>query len=186
MENIVGGLAKEASAQDKVNRAGHFATFLSNDPLMPCNIVAEKYRQSCYFYQTSRMIQVFNGDFKKVANECTSIDVQYRDSCFASMGRDVGGSSVNNPEQAIRYCGYAPPGNYRVDCLGGAVQNTMWDPSGQNEAITFCSSLSVPAALQMCYLTIIDRAQDVLAKQDLPAFCAKIPTAYRARCGTSR
>ena len=62
MENVVGGLS---------GSMGHFPEYLSDDPHFSCNAVDAEYVTACYFYQSSRMLQVFGGDFEKVANACT-------------------------------------------------------------------------------------------------------------------
>ena len=62
MENVVDGLS---------GSMGHLPEYLSDDPHFSCNAVDAEYVTACYFYQSSRMLQVFGGDFEKVANACT-------------------------------------------------------------------------------------------------------------------
>lgn len=174
MENVVGGLAQSV---------GHFTNYLNDDPHFPCNIVDEKYRNTCYFYQTSRMVQLFDWDFTKVGATCAEIDEQYQQSCFESMGRDVGGANFGNNAGAIEDCDGAPAGQARVWCLNGAVQNTFWTPEGQDDALDFCMQLSEPAEKDGCYDTIFGRAPLVIEDQAaLTAFCEKAETGYQANC----
>lgn len=174
MENIVGGLAPEFD---------HYTEYLNDDPHFPCTVVEEKYVDACYFYQTSRMIILFNGNFKKVAEACASIDPKYQRSCFSSMGRDVNAWNRGNIEGAIRECHYSPVGNPRVWCLEGAVQDTFWVADGQNTALAFCKALSNQEEKAACYRTIFDRATQVLASDDdLKAFCMKAEPAYQNQC----
>lgn len=174
MENIVGGLAKET---------GHFSTYVNNDPHYPCNKVLEKYKGSCYFLQTSRMLQLFQGDFAKIAASCQQALEQYRISCFQSMGRDVGGTSKHDIHLAIQKCQNAPEGIYRTECLGGAVQDTFWDPSGREEALSFCALLPNKLEIKRCYEIITQRAAEVLVKADYKTFCSRIPKASGIACG---
>lgn len=173
MENIIGGLAQAE---------GHFTEYLSDDPHFPCNVVDEKYKNSCYFYQTSRMITLFNGDFSKVAAACSEAPGIHQSSCFGSMGRDVGGRSGRIPNVAIELCGNVQSGAYREDCLAGAVQDFFWDPSGQDIAITFCKLLDDPAEKSTCYSTIFGRASQVLDPTDLQQFCEKAEPEYSSQC----
>jgi plastocyanin len=174
MENIVGGLAPEQ---------GHFTEYLSEDPHFPCNVVEDKYQGACYFYQTSRMVQLFGGDFSKVAETCAEADARYHRSCFESMGRDVGGYNRGNPAGAIAACRHAPEGNARNWCLSGAVQDSFWDPSGQDLGLQFCKILTEPAQKDICYATIFGRATQVLvSSDDLRAFCKKAEEIYQAQC----
>jgi len=173
MENIIGGLAQSE---------GHYTKYLSDDPHFPCNIVDEKYKNSCYFYQTSRMITLFNGDFSKIAKACSQAPVEHQRSCFQSMGRDVGGASGRVPEVAIEFCGNVKDEIYREDCIAGAVQDFFWDPNGQDRAISFCRLLDDPKEKSRCYGTIFSRAPQVLDSIEIQQFCKKAETAYQADC----
>lgn len=184
MENIVGGLESEASAEDKEDLAGHFTKYLSEDPHYPCNAVEDKYKSSCYLLQTSRMLQLYS-DFSKVSNACENAPDGYERICFESMGRDIGGN-FNNPEAEIQACQNAPRGNYRTGCLVGAVQDSFWDEGGQNIAIKFCTLLNDSEEKTACYNTIINRAPQVISyKPSLEAFCNKLETSFRSSCLSS-
>lgn len=182
MENIVGGLAK-ADAEKDPSRADHITQYLSDDPHMPCNAIEEKYKASCYFYQSSRMLKLFNNDFAKIAAACSEAPAQYHIQCFQSMGRDAGGQNRNNPEGAIAACAHAASGANRLDCLAGAVQDSFWDPTGQTTAIRFCTLLKDTAEKKRCYDTIIERAPQVLAStEERKQFCAAIEEPFRPQC----
>lgn len=174
MENIVGSLAREQ---------GHFTEYLNDDPHFPCTVVDKKYVNACYFYQTSRMIQLFNGDFSKVALACSEIDPAYHLSCFGSMGRDVGSYNRGNPAGAIEDCSFIPPGQNRTNCLTGAVQDSFWVSDGQDNAIKFCRTLLNKEDKSSCYQTIIGRAFEVLSSKDeLKIFCDKVEGEYQKLC----
>lgn len=182
MENIVGALAigdeSESQTLDQ-----HYTKYLSNDPQYPCTEVSEKYKNACYFYQTSRMTQLFQFDFGKVSKECEKVSFAYQQSCFESMGRDVGGFTYNDPVKAIEECMHVPNGASRVGCLRGAVQNAFWDPSGQDVALKFCKLLKDKNEKDACYLVITDRAKNVLSKkEDKDAFCQKAESEYVSYC----
>jgi hypothetical protein len=189
MENIVGGLAKadiEKPGADS-DAAVHFTKYLSDDPLYPCNDpkLDEKYRGSCYFLQTSRMLQIFGTNFEKVGDACATAPALYQRSCFESMGRDVGGTFRKDAPGAIAACGNAPLGSARTGCIVGAVQDSFWDPSGEQDAIGFCKLLTLKAEKDACYDTIIGRAPDVLiSKAAREAFCGNVEGAYKAICKT--
>ncbi len=171
MENIVGGLASD-----------HKTKYLSDDPLYPCNIVDDKYKSSCYFLQTSRMIQLFPGDFKKVAATCKSAPSQYHQVCFQSMGRDVGGQNPGNPTGAIAACRNATGSNWS-DCLNGAIQDTFWDASGADEGLAFCRTLTSGEDKTFCYSLQFSRATQVFTNPtDIKNFCAKAEQPYQYLC----
>lgn len=174
MENIIGGLA---------DTEGHFTEYLSDDPHFPCNILPEQYVGACYFYQTSRMVQLFKGDFEKVADACEEIDEQYQHLCFASMGRDVGGVHRGNPAMAIAACNVVQNQANKESCLSGAVQDTFWETSGQDAAQTFCRMLTTQSEKQSCYNTIFSRATQVLSSgAEQKRFCDGVEESFEDEC----
>ena len=174
MENVVGGLAQDQ---------GHHTQYLNDDPHFPCSIVSKRYRLSCYGYQTSRMMQLFDGDFSAIARECSEVEDEYLRKCFVSMGRDVGGVNVNNIRGAINDCNAAAQGEPRNLCLRGAVQNFFWVPEGQDEALEFCGLLEAQDEKGECYDMIFNRAPLVIeSASGLKTFCLKAEPAYQETC----
>ena len=171
MENVVGGL---------FGSMGHFTEYLSDDPHYPCNILEERYVGPCYFYQTSRMVQLFTGNFQKVAEACDTAPQAVRYLCFESMGRDVGGYFRGNTELAIQSCSYIATEENRRRCLSGAVQDWFWAPSSADLALGFCVALDDSGDKRVCYDTITQRARELpLDFTDFERFCAQIEEDYR-------
>lgn len=179
MENIVGGLADSAIS-------GHFTRYLNDDPQYPCNTMDKKYVWSCYFYQSTRMAQLSNYDFKKVAEGCLAAPNPNAYPCFESMGRDVGGRFFTDIPPMIQACQNAPKGIYRTACLTGAAQNTFWDPTGASTALAFCKTLSDLQEKDACDNTVIARATQLFATREQWAqFCSGIDAAHQALCENS-
>lgn len=176
MENIVGGLGK---------MGGQTTKYLSDDPHYPCNDpkLEERYRSSCYFLQTSRMMQLFPGDFSRMAQECAKALSQYRSACFASMGREVGGVTRSDHLAALAACQHALAGEMRISCLAGVAQDYFWDPSGQERAIEFCKLLADKNEKDTCYSTLFWRAHDIIhTRNDRNNFCGLIEAGYQDAC----
>ncbi len=71
----------------------------------------------------------------------------------------------------------------RIGCLSGAVQDSFWDPTGQDLALNFCKLLTDPLEKKSCYNIIFNRAPDILTlKTDLSLFCAKAESDYQEMC----
>ena len=176
MENVVGGLS---------GAMGHITEYLRpDDPHYPCDVVAERYRADCYYYQTSHMWQVFGGDMSKVAAECATLSDEARRLCFSSYGRDVGNQTRGDPAGAVELCGHAPAGADRIECLTGAAQDRFWETTGADEAITMCSLLRDGEEATACWWEIIYRAGDVFSDDaGRRGFCARLPEDYRTLCG---
>ena len=142
----------------------------------------DKYKSSCYFLQTSRTMQLYSADFKKIAAACMAAPALYRQTCFLSMGRDVGGVNSKNPQGSITACANAK-GSYWADCLNGAIQDTFWDASGADEGLTFCRTLTSVEDKTLCYNLQFARATQVFtAQSDIKNFCEKAETEYQHLC----
>ena len=175
MENVVGGLT---------GLMGHITQYLKDDdPHYPCDIVDERYKVPCYFYQTSHMLRVFDRDFSKVAQACAETPPSAHQNCFQSYGRDVGNVTRKDPATAILYCSYAPAGKNRIYCIEGAAQDRFWEKSGADDALAMCAMVENEAEQDACYWTIIVRARDVFTtEQEFDNFCARIGTRWRKWC----
>lgn len=185
MENLVAKPAEGRSVSNEPVGATdvHYTKYLNSDPQYPCNSVGDVYKSSCYFLQTSRMLQIYGADFKKVAEACSDAPQVYQASCFGSMGRDVGGSYPKDMQREITECRYVTDNGHRIECLNGAVQNSFWDPSGQNLALEFCRLLADDTEKSSCYTTIFSRAPEVISsKDDLERFCSKAESQYQSKC----
>ena len=100
MENVVGGLS---------GAMGHYTDYLRpDDPVYPCNIVADHYQPGCYFYQTSHMMRVLNYDVEAVAALCADAPEPSRLHCFGSFGRDVATLSSTTRRAPSRTAGTRP------------------------------------------------------------------------------
>ena len=174
MENVVGGLS---------GSMGHFTEYLSDDPHFPCNILEDNYVVHCYFFQSSRMVQLFGSDFDRLAQSCAGAPQVAHKVCFQSMGRDVGGVTRGNPERAIELCSYADGPDDRLDCLEGAIQDSFWDVAGAENALAFCETLDAKADKGRCYRVIISRAHHIYqAPSGLRDFCSRVVEVYREGC----
>jgi len=175
MENIVGGLTDKTS--------DHFTKYLSNNPQYPCNAVDNKYQSTCYFLQTSRMVELFNADFSKVAKACLDAPRESQISCFSSMGRDAGGINRQNPAGSIKACSYVPDEQLRIACLIGAVQDSFWDVNGQDEAVAFCKILETENEKNACYNSMFNRSKEILnSTKEIKNFCLKFEKEYQNIC----
>ncbi len=177
MENVVASLAE--------NKSTHVSKYVNDDPQYPCSIVEDKYKWDCYFFQTARMKEIFNNDFRKVAEACADAPEAYQRNCFESMGRDISGNTIMNVDKSIELCQSAPPKGPRIACLKGAVQDMFWDSSGQDKSLSFCKKLTDLNEKSECYNTIFERAPLVISSQEeLKMFCEKAEERYQNSCLT--
>ncbi len=180
MENVVGGLS---------GLMGHTTEYLRpDDPVYPCDVVADRYRADCYFYQTSHMVRVLDYDMAAVAQTCTEAPAGSAYHCFGSYGRDAASFAQNDPAASIEHCKHAPTADLNAACTRGAVQNGFWEKPGAPRAVQYCALLdsdpqSHPVSREVCYQTITDRARDVFGTaEEYEQFCAQLPADRHAAC----
>ena len=180
MENVVGGLS---------GQMGHTTEYLRpDDPVYPCDVVADRYRADCYFYQTSHMVRVLDYDMAAVARLCADAPAGSVHHCFGSYGRDAATVARNDPAASIEYCKHAAAADQNAACTRGAVQNGFWEKPGAPGAASYCALLdgdpaAHPASREICYQTIVSRARDILeTNAEHRQFCTRLPTQRQPAC----
>lgn len=179
MENVVGGLS---------GAVGHTSPWIdADDPLLPCNAVADRWLVSCWTYQTTHVLNVNGRDFAAASALCLEQPAVAHATCFFSLGRDASGDVGAPVDGIVARCLHAPAGVLQQNCVTGAAQNEFWDPSGAERGIAVCNtgrSEGIDPAL--CYDYLTSRAVSLLP--DLAQrhkFCDSIAAPdTAARCRT--
>ncbi len=145
-----GGAFMENIIADEVN---HFAKYLKNeDPLYPCDAVADSYKSACWLMHTSHMLKAVGGDFTKVFELCSAVEEPHTNTCYQSLGRDASGRSVSNVEQTTQWCLLGNDERQRSNCIIGAVKDFISYHHSDIEARALCRAL--PENFQsVCYQT---------------------------------
>lgn len=135
-----GGAFMENIIADEVN---HKAKYLrADDPYYPCDAAAEKYKNTCYLMQTSRMLLLAGGDFATVFGECkAAADTAYIETCYQSLGRDASGRSVSNVEKTRATCMLGPDSMARRACIRGAAMDFISYHHSDVQAKELCAAL---------------------------------------------
>jgi hypothetical protein len=121
----------------------HFTKYLrDDDPMYPCDAVANRYLQQCYLMQTSRALDVEGQDFKKVFVLCGQVQRGYRDTCWQSLGRDASGHSVSDVAKTHATCMLGQSQEARANCIIGAVKDFIAYYHGQTQATQLCDSFN--------------------------------------------
>lgn len=183
MENVVGAIGIDEAKQKTDLTDTHVSSYLNNNPHYPCTVVAEKYKDSCYIFQTSRMVQLFSYDYKKVAEACGEAEADYQFSCFISMGRDVSNSAASNYSQVETDCSYPKDKAWQNACIAGASQDRFWDITEQDDAIGLCAALKEQDFKSTCYTELTLRAKDIVSgDDDKQSFCRKYEPDFKNMC----
>lgn len=179
MENIVAGQGNGAIA-------GHETEWVSDDPHFPCNALGDDYdvRFQCYQMQTSWMLELFDYDFERVANECSLASDDMRTPCFISLGRDSAGYSLRDPNVILNNCSTAPE-KYFTDCMNGGLHVIVdfWGDKLEGQASELCS-ISPESYKEDCYRVLSMRLPGLFADDSKAEnVCKTFPSEYRYLCG---
>ena len=135
-----GGVFMENVIADNRN---HFTKYLKpEDPLYPCNAVKDNQKSTCYLMQTSYMLKLKNGNFKEVFTLCSTVDENYLNTCYQSLGRDASGWTISDPIRTKSYCLLGPNDRAQSNCIIGAVKDFISYHHSDVQAKAFCNSLS--------------------------------------------
>lgn len=125
-----------------VDNRNHFAKYLKKDDLMyPCTAVDAKYKEQCYLMQTSYALSQTNYDFANAFKLCAGVDVEFRDTCAQSVGRDASGNSVSDPVRTNAHCALALDDSQYSNCVTGAVKDFISYFHHDTEARQFCFAI---------------------------------------------
>ena len=70
-----------------------------NDPIYPCNAVAEHHKLYCYLLVTANILKTTGYDQAKTADACRRSEKAWIGTCYESFGRDVSGIAGKSVEQ---------------------------------------------------------------------------------------
>ncbi len=108
-----------------------------NDPIYPCNTVAERHKLYCYLLVTANLLRVSGYDQAKAADGCRLSEKAWVKTCFESFGRDVSGIAGKSVSKALASCRLAK-GNER-DCLYGVSREIVNADAAGARGGRFCA-----------------------------------------------
>ncbi len=146
-DNLVGGWEQSSCHGGAfmenviVDNKNHFTKYLKpSEPLYPCTAVDDKYKTTCYLMQTSYMLKVTAGDFKKVFQLCSTVG-SYSPICYQSLGRDASGRSISNVEQTKATCALGEGYDQKSNCIVGAVKDFISYHHSDVQAKQLCNAI---------------------------------------------
>ena len=121
-----------------------------DDPVYPCNVVAEEDKQTCYQLVTSRVLRVIGVDWERTAEICASVEKNWVASCFESYGRDVAGQTHRDPEEIREVCAVARPYGGERECIRFAALDMVQNDRTGKLAAGLCDGTAGELRLA-CY-----------------------------------
>jgi hypothetical protein len=157
-----------------------------NDPLYPCNAVAEKYGYQCYMIQTAAILANNHGDIPQTARDCALAPARLVPVCHASLGRDLTSYAARDPARTAELCSRAGPAA-EPDCLRGAATALIDVAQDPRDGLGLCRATSAAALKEACYGAVIRWiATRVAGISTREAVCALAEPEYVDRCKLGR
>jgi hypothetical protein len=126
MENIV-------SAQ----QGSKTAVLRDDDPLYPCDAVAREHKGQCYRLQTSYILWRNGRNYAEGFATCDRAERSFVDDCYQSMGRDISGDGLLDPNFVVEKCNLGRE-EMRVNCITAAAQNAVYTDRNARKATELC------------------------------------------------
>ncbi len=109
-----------------------------DDPIYPCQTVAERHKLYCYLMVTSRILPFVSYDWAKAAGYCRKSDAAWVATCFQSLGRDASGTTRGSIPQILEIC--AKGGDMETECVYGAARDLTSNDGGSQRSKTLCAA----------------------------------------------
>lgn len=139
----------------------------------PCNAIDERYGDSCYQMQTSRMSEM-GLDSARILVECRKAGA-HRPTCMQSLGRDLSNAvRLGNAAAVVAVCetGVAADTSACTGGVIGALIDNTWDG---RFALPYCAAYPSAATGADCFAQSVGYLKAMFAKttEDLTAECAQ-------------
>jgi hypothetical protein len=152
-----------------------------DDPIYPCNVIAERHKLYCYMQVTDRILTLNSYDFPTTAATCMQSEPEWRGICYQSYGRSVSGNSRLDQARMVELCGSTPE-QYATECIYGVVRDITSNDASADRAMSFCKAVAAVLRPRCFYgLGTIVSGFDTTGAE-LRSTCAVVATAYRDEC----
>jgi cytochrome c553 len=111
-----------------------------NDPIYPCDAVAERHKLYCYLLVTANILRVTGGNLTATARACLRSERDWVSTCYESFGRDVSGIAGKDAGRAIASCRLAAA--HEGDCIYGVSREIVNADAAGTRGGRFCARTS--------------------------------------------
>ena len=154
MENVNGFLSGDLQTAFAENN-----TFLDDDPLAPCSIVADHHKQWCYTSHMPYIMHFYANDLEKIIASCDMVEPAYREGCVYSIGSY---SRTLGSQRAL-------------------LSESVFSSDGADNAIFICDHV-VEEHRMTCYTAVLNQNLIDYGFEYVRSFCGKVDNARKGEC----
>ena len=167
-------------------KTGHPSKYIrKSDPIYPCNAVEEKYKRACYFLSSSQILKLNAWNFPETFKICDKVEEEYDWLCYQSLGRDVSGFSLRNPEQVQKLCELGSSHKAKTGCYFGAVRDFINELGEFDSGINLCNDLSI-AYQKACFDGVFFDLIKLRPGESRLKECEKMIEPYKTECKSTK
>ncbi len=136
-----GGVFMEYNFQTMLAENGKIRIFDEKNPYYPCNIIPEKYKKSCYYWQNQWWRTALPGSeeekFKQMGILCSTL--KEKRECYKGTGNIVAQASDYNVNKSILLCNKLNSMEGELYCRSTAVVTFLSIPQYESSAWDICN-----------------------------------------------
>ena len=169
------------------------SSFDESNPLAPCDIVDEKYRNSCYLYHRVYLVHQYSDSVDDLVRVCLGAG-DHVAVCLQGLVRAVRddviaglhSSSGSTADRLLSFCQYVPE-QYLSACHRSAVDEVLYPDSAGSlhaavrQAVRYCGH--VGTFQEACFIALGRRLDRFVADwSEKKALCEMVPETFFASC----
>ena len=149
-----------------------------SDLFYPCNDkrIPYQYLGGCWSNQPTIMYRIFNGDVKKIGEQCLKVnDTNLREICFNGLARQIHPVARGNAGSAMNLCSQMPE-NWTNYCAR-IVATSEFSVGGRTLPFTICSNANDDGKKE-CYTSLFGTMSVYASPDEFAKLCGKISDAF--------
>ncbi|HEU0054272.1 MAG TPA: hypothetical protein VFQ39_13890, partial [Longimicrobium sp.] len=179
------GMAEDHSAHGDAH-AGHEETaepwvpVKREDPLYPCDVVAERYWEQCYLIQTASILYFNGGNMSKTAEACRQAPTSMVDVCYRSLGRDITSFASRDAGRTKALCASAGEASFE-QCIAGAALSLFDVRAEPADGMALCRLVEGDVK-KRCYFVVGGSTRHLPSEAARVTACAASEDGFVAEC----
>ena len=118
---------------------GKTRKLVGSDEHYPCNEVADKFVEACYFDQPSWWTVRYHEDYTLVGELCLEVeDQKAREACFRGTGNVIAGMRDHTINEIAHYCSLMPDAESKMLCIEASTWIAFAEPRYKDTWTQLC------------------------------------------------
>jgi hypothetical protein len=111
--------------------------FRPDDLLYPCSVVEDDQKAACFSIHTGYLLRQNGVDVSAAFAVCDEAEPTHVPGCYQSMGRDISGFSLLDPQVVVSACALGTA-EWRGHCYAGAALDAVYTENSPDAATALC------------------------------------------------